>query len=40
MVRMPIDFLLGWVESPVSESINEWVQAVQARLQVAFEVAK
>uniref|UniRef100_A0A8P4KLL6 Gypsy retrotransposon integrase-like protein 1 n=1 Tax=Dicentrarchus labrax TaxID=13489 RepID=A0A8P4KLL6_DICLA len=38
--RLPIDFLLGRVESPVGGSIHEWVQEHQARLQVAFEGAR
>nr|XP_057913595.1 uncharacterized protein LOC131107503 [Doryrhamphus excisus] len=38
--RLPIDFLLGRVESPVGGSVHEWVQEHQARLQVVFEGAK
>ena len=38
--RLPIDFLLGRVESPVGGSVHEWVQEHQARLQVAFEGAQ
>lgn len=38
--RLPIDFLLGRVESPVSGSIHEWVQERMAPLQVAFEGAR
>lgn len=33
--RLPIDFLLGRVESPAAGFMNEWVQGHQARLQVA-----
>lgn len=38
--RLPIDFLLGRVESPVGGTVHEWVQEHQARLQVAFEGAR
>uniref|UniRef100_A0A3B5RCP4 Integrase catalytic domain-containing protein n=1 Tax=Xiphophorus maculatus TaxID=8083 RepID=A0A3B5RCP4_XIPMA len=38
--RLPLDFLLGRVESPVGGSIHEWVQEHQARLQVAFDGAR
>lgn len=38
--RLPLDFLLGRVESPVGGSIHEWVQEHQARLEVAFEGAR
>ena len=38
--RLPLDFLLGRVESPVNGSVHEWVQEHQARLQVAFEGAR
>ena len=38
--RLPIDFLLGRVESPVGGSVCEWVQEHQSRLQVAFEGAR
>ena len=35
--RLPVDFLLGRIESPVGGTVHEWVQKHQARLQVAFE---
>uniref|UniRef100_A0A665U756 Gypsy retrotransposon integrase-like protein 1 n=1 Tax=Echeneis naucrates TaxID=173247 RepID=A0A665U756_ECHNA len=38
--RLPIDFLLGRVESPASGTVHEWMQEHQARLQVAFEGAR
>lgn len=38
--RLPLDFLLGRVESPVGGSIHEWVQEHQARLQVACDGAR
>ncbi|KAI3361884.1 hypothetical protein L3Q82_002198 [Scortum barcoo] len=38
--RLPVDFLLGRVESPVGGSVHEWVQEHQARLQLAFESAR
>uniref|UniRef100_A0A667ZAE4 Gypsy retrotransposon integrase-like protein 1 n=1 Tax=Myripristis murdjan TaxID=586833 RepID=A0A667ZAE4_9TELE len=38
--RLPVDFLLGRVESPAGGSVHEWVQEHQARLQVAFEGAR
>uniref|UniRef100_A0A3B3XY23 Gypsy retrotransposon integrase-like protein 1 n=1 Tax=Poecilia mexicana TaxID=48701 RepID=A0A3B3XY23_9TELE len=38
--RLPLDFLLGRVESPVGGSVHEWVQEHQARLQVAFDGAR
>lgn len=37
--RLPIDFLLGRVESPVGGTVHEWVREHQARLQLAFEGA-
>lgn len=38
--RLPVDFLLGRVESPVGGTVHEWVQEHQARLRVAFEGAR
>lgn len=38
--RLPVDFLLGRIESPVSGTVHEWVQEHQARLQMAFEGAR
>ena len=38
--RLPVDFLLGRVESPVGGTVHEWVQEHQARLQVALEGAR
>ncbi|XP_035989238.1 uncharacterized protein LOC118561320 [Fundulus heteroclitus] len=38
--RLPLDFLLGRVESPVGGSVHEWVQEHHARLQVAFDGAR
>ena len=38
--RLPLNFLLRRVESPVGGSIHEWVQEHQARLHVAFEGAQ
>ena len=37
---LPLDFLMGRVESPVNGSVHEWVQEHQAWLQVAFEGAR
>lgn len=38
--RLPLDFLFGRIESPVSGSIHAWVQEYRACLQVAFEGAR
>uniref|UniRef100_A0A3B3H3G3 Gypsy retrotransposon integrase-like protein 1 n=1 Tax=Oryzias latipes TaxID=8090 RepID=A0A3B3H3G3_ORYLA len=38
--RLPIDFMLGQVKEPVNGTIHEWVEEHQARLRVAFDVAK
>lgn len=38
--RLPVDFLLGRVQEPVSGRIHHWVEEHQARLQVAFEGAR
>lgn len=38
--RLPIDFLLGRVDSPVGGTVHDWVQEHQARLQIAFEGAR
>uniref|UniRef100_A0AAQ4QQ76 Integrase catalytic domain-containing protein n=1 Tax=Gasterosteus aculeatus aculeatus TaxID=481459 RepID=A0AAQ4QQ76_GASAC len=38
--KLPVDFLLGRVESPVGGKVHEWVQEHQARLRVAFEGAR
>lgn len=38
--RLPVDFLLGRVQEPVSGRIHHWMEEHQARLQVAFEGAR
>lgn len=35
--RLPVDFLLGQVQDPVSGYVNEWIQEHQTHLQIAFE---
>lgn len=38
--RLPVDFLLGRVEEPVSGHVHEWIEEHQTRLQLAFEGAR
>lgn len=38
--RLPVDFLLCWVQEPVAGRVHHWVDEHQARLQVAFEGAR
>lgn len=37
---LPVDFLLGHIQDPVSGEVSEWIQEHQTRLRIAFEGAQ